>query len=257
MGALRRMSWAAIDRVASSMRPYDLNRIGLMLLRKARPIEEIHSYECPLCGYEGHFEEVVGATSIRLSAQCPECHSRERHRFLKIWMESVPEFGHFGEFLHFAPEPVLTAFLKERCGKYVTADIEEGRADIVLNIEDIDLPDQSLDGLMANHVLEHVDASKALSELFRVLKPGATAILTFPAVHEWYQSYEPAGITNNKERHRHFGQQDHVRWFGREIDDHIKEAGFDLNFVTTTGADSARYGLIPGDSIFSATRPKV
>ncbi|MFD2740021.1 methyltransferase domain-containing protein [Sulfitobacter aestuarii] len=249
------MGWRLAERLAERLKERDTTRLGLMFLNQSRPRHETHDYICPICRYHGPFEPVVGAEAIRLSAQCPRCHSRERHRFLQLWLEQDASGRELGSFLHFAPEPIMSRALAGRCESYQSADIEPGRADLVLNIEDIDLPDDSLDTVMANHVLEHVDDRKALAELFRVLRPGGRAILTIPVIQSWEQSYEPEGITSAAARHLHFGQQDHVRYFGRDIEDRIRAAGFELEVVTASGADHAMHGLIPGDAIYIATRP--
>ena len=49
----------------------------------------------------------------------------------------------------------------------------------VVNIEEINFPDQTFDVVIANHMLYHVpDRDKALSEVRRVLKPGGTFYAT-------------------------------------------------------------------------------
>ncbi|HER25177.1 MAG TPA: class I SAM-dependent methyltransferase [Candidatus Atribacteria bacterium] len=49
---------------------------------------------------------------------------------------------------------------------------------IRLDIADMNFEDNFFDVIICTHVLEHVkDDQKAISELFRVLKPGGEAIL--------------------------------------------------------------------------------
>ena len=65
--------------------------------------------------------------------------------------------------------------------KVTTADLYDKRADLKLDITKIDLPDESYDMVIANHVLEHVSSYEAaLSELRRILKPDGTMIVSFP-----------------------------------------------------------------------------
>lgn len=55
--------------------------------------------------------------------------------------------------------------------------------DVVGTITAIDLPDGSVDGVFASHVLEHVeqwDVHQALCEVRRVLRPGGVALIVVP-----------------------------------------------------------------------------
>lgn len=196
-----------------------------------------------------------GAVGIRFDAHCPKCGSRERHRFLKLWMDQDRRGHSFTDVLHFAPEAELIDILRRRSTSYRTADLSPGVADLQLNIEAIDLPDQSVDTVIANHVLEHVDHRKALAEVRRVLRPGGLAILTTPVVHTWDESYEDPTKRGPAEQFRHFGQQDHVRYFGRDLETDIRDAGFDLECVVADGAQAAQYALVRGDTIYLAQRP--
>ncbi|QBR38582.1 class I SAM-dependent methyltransferase (plasmid) [Leisingera sp. NJS201] len=238
-----------------NLRPYDMQRLTKTLVDRARPDSEQHDFRCPLCNYQGRFAPIFGSDAIRFSSECPECHSRERHRFLKLWMDGDPRCQSFGRFLHFAPEPVLSKELIPKCRQYQTADIEPGRADLVLNIEELALESQSVDAVMANHVLEHVNDGKALPELLRVLRPGGFAILTTPVIYAWAESYENAAVHGTSQQHLHFGQGDHVRIFGADLEDRIRAAGFQLETVCADGAMAARYATIRGDMIYVATRP--
>lgn len=256
MRILSKIARRTAETLTTNLRPYDMQRLAKLLADRARPADEMHAFQCPLCGYEGHFDPIFGSDAMRFSAECPQCHSRERHRFLKLWMERDPRCRHFGRCLHFAPEPVLTRDLAPRCDRYETADIEPGRADLELNMENLALDDQCVDVIMANHVLEHVDDGKALAELFRVLRPGGFAILTTPVVPAWRESYEDASIRGDGPQHLHFGQYDHVRIFGSDIEDRIRAPGFDLEVITADGAMAARHATIRGDAIYVATRPQ-
>lgn len=55
--------------------------------------------------------------------------------------------------------------------------------DVVGSITEIDLPDASVDGVYAAHILEHVeqwDVHQALREVWRVLRPGGVAVIVTP-----------------------------------------------------------------------------
>ncbi|MCL6285632.1 methyltransferase domain-containing protein [Ruegeria sp. 2012CJ41-6] len=255
MKILSKLARRTAEAITTNLRPYDMQRLAKTLAERARPADEIHAFHCPLCGYQGQFDPIFGSDAMRFSSECPDCHSRERHRFLKLWMDGDARCQRFGRFLHFAPEPVLTRELKPKCDQYQTADIEPGRADLELNMEDLALEESCIDTIMANHVLEHVNDSKALPELRRVLRPGGFAILTTPVIPAWGTSYENPAIRGSAEQHLHFGQYDHVRIFGADLADRIRAAGFDLDVITADGEMAAQYATMRGDAIYVATRP--
>jgi len=127
--------------------------------------------------------------------------------------------------------------------------------DLVLNLERLELSDQSVDVFIASHVLEHVDDQKTLAELFRCLKPGGTAIIMVPIVEAWKQSYENDEVSTSRERDLHFGQFDHVRYYGADLRERIKAAGFELEEFTASPSDCVSFGLMRGETVFLASRP--
>jgi hypothetical protein len=123
---------------------------------------------CNICGYVGCFMPI--GRPIRSEAMCPECTSLERHRNLKLWFDKNSNLFATARVLHFAPEVCVTRFLRPACARYVTADLESGRCDLTLNIENIALPDHQFDYVICSHVLEHVDDRASLRELRRILR---------------------------------------------------------------------------------------
>lgn len=226
-----------------------LRKLSLKLAVAGREPSERQAFDCPMCGYHGPFKPRFGTVAIRLDAGCPACKSLERHRHIALWLKSEPNRA-LGDVLHFAPERILKQMLRDAATTYVTTDIQEGLADLVLNIEALDVPDNSYDTIICNHVLEHVDDSRALPEMLRVLRPSGLALLTFPVIASWPTSYEPDGITTDHDRHRHFGQSDHVRFFGWDVVERIKAAGFKLTVLPVTGAEAAAHGIDREQVIF-------
>jgi len=97
-------------------------------------------------------------------------------------------------------------------------------------------------------VLEHVpDDRKAMRELRRVLKPEGWAILLVPITE--HATYEDPTITDPRERLRAFGQEDHVRRYGRDYPDRLREAGFDVEEIAAgdflDAAQVERMGITP------------
>jgi SAM-dependent methyltransferase len=138
--------------------------------------------------------------------------------------------------------------------RYVTADLEAERGDLALNLEDIVLPDGSFDIVIANHVLEHVNDGASLNELYRILRPSGLMIATVPLIEGWDATYENDRVTSAADRELHFGQWDHVRYYGRDFRDRIRAAGFGLREFAAAGEDVVRFGLLRGERVFFARK---
>ena len=236
------------------MRSHERIRYMIAVMRK---LGGVHPRECPLCGFRGLFLAV--AHPPRYDAVCPSCESRERHRLLGLFFKSRPDLGGGARIVHFAPEPVFAKELRRRGAEYRSADLFAAGVDLKLDIEAMELADASVDLFVANHVLEHVDHRSALAELFRCLSAGGHAILTMPVVEGWKTTYENAAVAkgdSDADRILHFGWPDHLRWFGADIRDHIREAGFELSEFTGTGEEAVRYGLVRGETVFVAKKPE-
>jgi ubiquinone/menaquinone biosynthesis C-methylase UbiE len=100
-------------------------------------------------------------------------------------------------------------------------------ADVKADICNLPFEDNQYDVILCNHVLEHIsDDTKAMQELFRVLKPGGMAILQIPQDLNREQTFADDTITDQKERAKLFGQYDHVRVYGRDYFDKLRSIGF-------------------------------
>ena len=208
---------------------------------------------CPICGVSDLFRAF--GHPPRYDAECPNCTSLERHRLLYLALQRENILNSHAKVLHFAPELALRSKIAKQVGQYVTADLEPGYADLALNLENIDLPDSSFDVAIANHVLEHVDDRAALRELSRILRPGGTVVITVPLIEGWDHTYEDHFITAPQDRELHFGQWDHVRYYGRDFRDRLTAAGFLISEFTASGGDTARFGLLRGERVFFARKP--
>jgi SAM-dependent methyltransferase len=208
---------------------------------------------CTVCGYSGRFQAT--GRPRRIDGRCPKCGSAERHRLLALWLGEHGQFLRRADTLHFAPEVGLTRLLKTRVGHYRSADLEPGQADMTLNIEAIAAPDMSWDCVVCSHVLEHVDDKKALKEIYRVLKPGGVTLIMLPIIEGWHQTYENAEVTTPKARQLHYGQSDHLRYYGADVRDRIRAAGFVLDEFTAEGPTVPTYALQRGEKLFIARRP--
>ena len=92
-----------------------------------------------------------------------------------------------------------------------------------------------------------------MSEIYRVLKKDGIGILQVPIDNNLEKTYEDSTIVSKKDRTKHFGQYDHVRVYGRDFKDRLKNIGFIVNFINYTDEIEnnliSKYGLIKGELI--------
>ena len=233
-----------------------LKRIRLRRLREFEAMMVTgFSRTCPVCGYVGEFAPV--GEPPRLDGLCPLCRSRERHRLFKLWIDRRGAITKDMAVLHFAPEPAFVPILRALAGSYLTADLLRKAVDLKLNIEALEIEDASLDMIVAHQILEHVDHQKALAECFRCLKPGGRLIATTPIVEAWATTYVNPEITTPRGRTLHFGQHDHTRFFGRDLKDDMRAAGFELYEFVSVEPDVSTYALLRGETLYELTKPAV
>lgn len=218
--------------------------------------------KCPIC--EKTFKEFLpyGRITPRKNALCPNCQSLERHRLIWLYLKERSDFFKRNQsVLHIAPEACfINRFEKLHGEKYITADIESPLAKVKMDIHEIPFPENTFDVVLCNHVLEHVDDDvKAMSEICRVLKPHGFAILQVPFFHPIPDvTYEDFSITDPKAREKAFGQDDHVRKFGKDYLKRIEKAGLtaveDAFINSITKEDRFRFGLSEGEMLYKGVK---
>lgn len=187
--------------------------------------------ECPICG--SHYRRFMpyGYVTSREDALCPHCLSLERHRMIWLWLKECSDlFDNKPLLLHIAPEISLMRHFKHLyrgTKNYITADLESPLADLHFDIQDIPMKDCSVDVVICNHLMEHVeDDIKAMRELYRIMRRGGWGILLVPEDRSRATTFEDDTITDPNERTRIFGQYDHRRIYGRDFDNRLQKAGF-------------------------------
>ena len=186
----------------------------------------------------------------------PSTLSLERHRLLWLYLKNETKFFSDNlKVLHFAPEQCyLKRFRSLSNLDYTTTDLLSPIADVKADICDLPFENNSYDVILCNHVLEHIpDDTKAMQELYRVLKPGGFGVFQIPQDLKRDKTFEDDTITDKKERAKIFGQYDHVRIYGRDYFDKLRDIGFKVNEVdyttTLSEADITRYCLAKGEII--------
>ena len=222
-------------------------------------------YECACCG--GRFRALAPFHG-RADARCPRCGSLERHRALALHLARNPDLLEgSAAILHFAPHPAETRVLPRDRDDYVSADLEPGAAMQVVDICEMPYDDRSFDLAICSHVLEHVsDDHAAMTELWRVLRPGGTALLQSPVDLRRASTYEDDAIVSPEGRRRAFWQEDHVRLYGRDFAERLRATGFEVRVYRYTRLftpqEVERYRLdVRGDptgsggDVYEARRP--
>jgi SAM-dependent methyltransferase len=240
-------------RVARSLVPA---RIRPRLFGAVRSVRHRgHEVYCPLC--EGEFDSFIPHRAVS-PGRCPRCGSLERHRLLISFLcERGDLFAGSLSVLHIAPEYGLQRRLR-RLGNltYRSVDLDSPLAMDKADLLNMPYPDGSFDVVICSHVLEHVaDDLIALSEIRRVLASDGRAILMSPIDDELSETLEDPTVTSPAERHRVFGQSDHLRRYGRDFAKRVTAAGFAVEVVSCIdGCDPekiARQGLRRESKLFS------
>ena len=151
-----------------------------------------------------------------------------------------------------APEQCFLKRFRDIGHEYVTADLHSPLADVKADITALPFENDSFDVIFCNHVLEHIpDDTKAMQELYRVLKKGGMGIFQIPQDLSRDKTFEDDSITDPKERSKIFGQYDHVRVYGRDYFDKLRSVGFKVKEVDYTQTISAelveKYRLAKGE----------
>ena len=179
-----------------------------------------------------------GYQKIRKNVLAPGTFSLERHRLFWIYLKNETDFfsATKKKVLHFAPEQAFyDQFKKIKKLNYTTTDLFSPLADVKADICNLPFKDNEFDYIFCNHVLEHIpDDNKAMSELFRVLAPNGIGIFQIPQDLSREFTFEDDSVTDPKERAKIFGQYDHVRVYGRDYFDKLREIGFNVTAIDYT-----------------------
>lgn len=194
--------------------------------------------------------------------------ARERHRFIWHYIQSETNlFKQNGiSLLHISPEFCFYEKLRQNKNiQYFPVDKFEPGYDYMSLTKNFDLLDKNLesekyDFIICNHVLEHItDDKTAIENLFKILKKSGTGILSVPILSNNLPTFEDDSIISPKERKKHFGQWDHVRYYGTDIHKRFEKAGFEVKTVNAieylNDSERKKYGVPNESYLFHLTKP--
>ena len=186
----------------------------------------------------------------------------------KLWQSRTPSaamaMGHQGWRERARPGSISSiSHQKRHCADalrnnplYETADLYQSGVTHRVDVRHLPLPDATYDVVIANHVLEHIDDDRqAMAELYRVLRPKGVALLTVPINPTRATTYEDPAIIDPVRRQAHFNAPDHRRFYGLDFADRLKAVGFAVETFRVTPAEEVRFGLLPMEWLYIATRP--
>ena len=209
-------------------------------------------YEDPIDGKTFRKFLPYGYGSPRANVLSPSTLSLERHRLL--WLYLTRETDFFSKplkVLHVAPEQAFyKRFKNQKNLTYITTDLYSPLADVKADLCALPFEDDSFDVIFCNHVLEHIpDDAQAMCELYRVMKKRGWGIFQVPQDINRAHTFEDDTITDPAERTRIFGQYDHVRVYGLDYFDRLRQVGFEVEEIIYsthfTTEEIERYRIVP------------
>lgn len=206
-------------------------------------ISDEDAWYCPCCGSKvrafkaGSFlnhPEIYDRRrfeNVEQKVLCPVCLSFPRHRIMCHWIDQNLELLKGKKILYFAPNPSVYSFLRKRGFAVTTAD-KFAKADLKLDIMHIDLPSESQDLVICNHVMEYLDDYRVgFSELRRILKKDGLLIISFPIDESLKTVFEDPLITSPEARRNAYGSTGDQRLFGRDSAELLEKAGFEVSLI--------------------------
>lgn len=222
---------------------------------------------CPCCKHS--FSRFLPLGVDRRPGQCPRCRSNERDRALWLYLDQHPDFVSAGKkLLHIGPESIFYRYFKRIKGlHYTPADkfapsFENTYPPDTVYVDIVhmpQIPDNTYDVILCSHVLEYVkEDEQAMGELFRILKPGGTALLQVPIKKGLKKTYEDDSISSPEQRAITFGDPGHIRFYGEDYEDKLTAQGFETGFIPFhtlfTTEEINKYGLIATDDFHLAAK---
>jgi predicted SAM-dependent methyltransferase len=206
---------------------------------------------CPVCGFDG--KKFVSGSA------CPKCWSAPRQRLLALYIQNILKASTNTQVLDIAPNKATSYIFDRKVYKnYVSIDLDSPVAMFNMDLTDLTFKDNKFDLIICYHVLEHIkNDTKAMEEIYRVLKPNGTAILQVPFSGKNGHTFEldDYDYTNRKMNIKLYGHPGHVRRYGeRDYLAKLEDIGFNVqldNYVETfSDVDITKYGLDKHETLY-------
>jgi SAM-dependent methyltransferase len=219
-------------------------------------------YVCPCCGWHVRGFTWGGASfRTRPLGYCPRCNAKARHRRIWLFLERRTNlFADRIRLLEISPKySFARRFVRMANLEFVGADLD-GRPHVAVrtDLTALAMDSETFDAVICVHVLEEiVDDRRGMREIHRVLRPGGWALISVPTRLD-RPTYEDPSITSPIDRQREFGEKAHVRVYGGDIVDRLREAGFAVDVDLARDVppeDRERFGLRDDENIFWCTKP--
>jgi len=207
--------------------------IRLFISRLISPFYFGNNYYCTCCNKS--FRKFKSKGNIkRANAECPYCQSLERVRLLDYYLDR--ELGSYKskgiKVLHFAPEKSLFDKFSKLDIEYIDGDINANYARNIIDITNIGYEDNYFDLIICSHVLGHVpDEKKAISEMYRVLKPGCEALVLTLINQNSNKTIENSDIITPADRLKTYGEPDLCRLHGLDFENRLSQGGFNVTKI--------------------------
>lgn len=179
------------------------------------------------------------------------------------WSHLQEDLGHLEgspRLLHVSPHYSLGRRLATAPGlRYVGVDLEaRPHVGVCGDLRSLPFPEASFDAVICIHVLEHVEEDgEAIAELYRVTRPDGWVFVNVPMSDDRV-TLEDADVTTPSRRREMFGEETHVRLYGRDLVHRLEAPGFHVEPVVDRPYDDdeiERFGLPWDERSFVCTKP--
>ena len=196
------------------------------------------------------------------AGECPNCKSLPRTRLIPFAMDYFNLAKSNLEVLHVAPNKTEYWGVRTKLDNVLKYDKMDIRAvkhvNLVEDLTKLTLSDNSYDLVVIWHVFEHiVEDKKAISEVYRVLKPKGTLLMSVPIFPlNSTTTYEDASIAY-KDYARIHGHYDHCRSCGLDYYKRFEAQGFASQELKVTDQETTvinKLGLSKGHVVWCFTK---
>jgi SAM-dependent methyltransferase len=193
-------------------------RLRSLAVRAQRRVERTllplgNTVACPFCGWTG-WRFLSAGLYNRPNRLCPRCGSLERYGL---------------RLLELAPKPCFTAYCRRTGWRYTSSDLMSPLAMVRGDLRGMPFATGSFDVIVCFHVMEHIHEDRAaFAELARLLAPGGVAIICVPLRGPTTQEGAPEA-----DWERLYGQADHVRYYGMDIEHRMRASGLTVERIDT------------------------